>query len=1159
MKTITMKLIVLLLFVFAGFNESNAQMYQIGTGITQTYYPYRTTWMDARTQMLYLQTELSAAGVTAGNIYQIGFEVATLGLPMNGFNVRIKGTSATALTAFETTGWTTVYSGSYTVPATGWQMLTLQTPYYWNGTDNLLIEVCFDNNTWSGANEVYSHSTAFNSVFSEVADLDPGSGCDLAAGAVYTDRPNLRLIALPTLSCGNTYAGELTLNSNWQSAPYTSGTIPIWSFSANAGEFVDFSMCTNTEDSYLRIFNSMGTLVYSADDNGPHCSGMAASMSFICPSTGLYYVVASHYSCSVLSNAASLDYRVTVRACADCTPVDQNLGNIGSTFYGYSTSGNMMAGGKWVGSFNGIPGMTYYFDLCPDLPGSGTSNFDIDIKIVDGSCNILNGVDGSCVAEAWRPNDFSWTCNTAGTYYVILAPYASYSSHSCTGVETNTFTMEYYSEYNLPEACPPGAYVENEPDCYDGYIDAFNGGCNSIPEVFSVLPNNCSQFICGKSGLYNSESSRDTDWYQFTTTDSTEVYLDFIAEFDTQLGIIDGTSGCPVSVFHTVITVPLGVRDTLSCVVGPGTWWIWVGSSSFSGCPCGSDYQMNFWTVNTPPAPIVIADSACYGISYLEMPVVPGVEYYWQGSSCGNDNTMPASAPYLVTTTGNYFVRAYNSGNDCWSDECSGVLVEVFDPLTVIATSNMNAVLDSICLGDSIILNADVTGATGSLEYRWREGATILRDWDPVSEFAILSPAETTYTVDVHHIGSNGILVLHADDSDPGDPADIVYNYLLADPRFDTVALFDARAASPTLAELHEYSAVITWTNYPFLSNIAIGDTLAQYVDEGGNVLVVALGLLAGGSGWGITGRFLNDGYSPIVQTDAFIDYTAVPIGTISNPSHPVLAGITDVTGGYMIVQTLMNTGASDIFWWTNGNLGLAEKSIAGGGTVMAFNAWPGNWGGAHADMLMANILAYMSPSINPCEYSDSVSILIFDAPNAAGTISGDAVVCNETTGNVYSVGVIANALDYDWSYSGTGATINGNTNSITVDFAQNATSGTLSVAGVNDCGPGAAATFDITVNDCTSIDENQPNSSLSVVPNPSNGQFYIEFSAVPGNKLSLVITNAVGQIVFEDKNITSAAFNQLHLNLTHLPAGTYSVRISGNEIFTAKHFVIQK
>ena len=67
------------------------------------------------------------------------------------------------------------------------------------------------------------------------------------------------------------------------------------------------------------------------------------------------------------------------------------------------------------------------------------------------------------------------------------------------------------------------------------------------------------------------------------------------------------------------------------------------------------------------------------------------------------------------------------------------------------------------------------------------------------------------------------------------------------------------------------------------------------------------------------------------------------------------------------------------------------------------------------------------------------------------------------------------NATSYVWSYSGTDVTINGNGNdTVYLDFGPAATSGTLSVVGVNGlCGPGPATSITVTVNPIPDLTNN--------------------------------------------------------------------------------------
>ena len=98
---------------------------------------------------------------------------------------------------------------------------------------------------------------------------------------------------------------------------------------------------------------------------------------------------------------------------------------------------------------------------------------------------------------------------------------------------------------------------------------------------------------------------------------------------------------------------------------------------------------------------------------------------------------------------------------------------------------------------------------------------------------------------------------------------------------------------------------------------------------------------------------------------------------------------------------------------------------------------------------------------------SPPFAVTVTQLPAAAGTITGPASVCQNTTGAVYSVGAIANATGYTWTVPA-GATIvsGGSTNSITVDFGASATSGNITVLGTNSCGAGTVSpAFAVTVN----------------------------------------------------------------------------------------------
>ena len=95
------------------------------------------------------------------------------------------------------------------------------------------------------------------------------------------------------------------------------------------------------------------------------------------------------------------------------------------------------------------------------------------------------------------------------------------------------------------------------------------------------------------------------------------------------------------------------------------------------------------------------------------------------------------------------------------------------------------------------------------------------------------------------------------------------------------------------------------------------------------------------------------------------------------------------------------------------------------------------------------------------------LNVTVNPIPSSAGTITGTQNVCQGTQGASYSVAPIANTTYYVWTLPA-GATIasGAGTNSITVNYPNNATSGTVSVYGNNLCGNGSTSPpFNVAVN----------------------------------------------------------------------------------------------
>ncbi len=175
-------------------------MVTIGTGTATAGWPYYTFYYASRTQMLYTAAELTAAGAVAGQLQSVGFNIATVASQtMNNFAIKMGNTSLTALTGW-VSGLTSYYTTAYSVPGTGWRDITLTTPFIWDGTSNVIVEVCFANTSYTSNSTVYSTAGTSN-LYHYHADLSTG-GCTFTNSASGTSpRPNIRF-GVPPISPG---------------------------------------------------------------------------------------------------------------------------------------------------------------------------------------------------------------------------------------------------------------------------------------------------------------------------------------------------------------------------------------------------------------------------------------------------------------------------------------------------------------------------------------------------------------------------------------------------------------------------------------------------------------------------------------------------------------------------------------------------------------------------------------------------------------------------------------------------------------------------------------------------------------------------------------------------------------------------------------------
>ncbi|HOJ05850.1 MAG TPA: BNR-repeat neuraminidase N-terminal domain-containing protein, partial [Bacteroidota bacterium] len=145
--------IALLLFTGGGAAYSQV-LITLGSGTNSTTgydaSPVSNWYQSSHMQFVYTATEINTAlSPLTGprDMTKIGWYVTAVPgtVPLLGYTIRLKHTTATNATTYDNTGgFTTVWTGNYTPVAGGYDTLTFTTPFAWDGSSNILVDVCFN-------------------------------------------------------------------------------------------------------------------------------------------------------------------------------------------------------------------------------------------------------------------------------------------------------------------------------------------------------------------------------------------------------------------------------------------------------------------------------------------------------------------------------------------------------------------------------------------------------------------------------------------------------------------------------------------------------------------------------------------------------------------------------------------------------------------------------------------------------------------------------------------------------------------------------------------------------------------------------------------------------------------------------------------------------
>ena len=278
----------------------------IGNGTSTDYSnPFETYFNYGWSSQLYLKSEIGAAG----SISAIGYYVSNSGptYTLDNQKIYVRHSSLASFTDKyypTTTGFTLVYSGSITFGASGWKTVVFNTPFAYNGVDNLEIMVeSRDGSTFTSAIQSRYTSQAGGSIYRTKYDYNDYSfPTTYQAGGRVQHYSNVQFtINTCTYTGGTASASASTVcsgGSSTLSLTGNSGTPIQWQSSTDNITFTDVLGATSasyaasnlTASKYYRAKIGSGScVVYSTSTlvtvNSNPTADAGSALTAICQST----------------------------------------------------------------------------------------------------------------------------------------------------------------------------------------------------------------------------------------------------------------------------------------------------------------------------------------------------------------------------------------------------------------------------------------------------------------------------------------------------------------------------------------------------------------------------------------------------------------------------------------------------------------------------------------------------------------------------------------------------------------------------------------------------------------------------------------------------------------------------------------------------------
>ena len=1115
-------LILPLALFLLGINHSWGQSFAtIGTGTAVSTStgsdPIDGYFESFRYQVVYTAAELSAAGMPANAVISgLGFSIAGdyAGGNLLGYKINMAHTSAINSASHDATTLTPVKSSfnyNPTITAVGaFDMITFSTNFVWNGTSNILVDICSDGpNPYIGPYgqvRIIAPSTTNGSRFVRVDAA--GTQCGIATSATNTTKPQISFAWSASSACSGTpNAGTAAITSS-VGCPGNSISLSVSGLSTSTGINLQWQSASASTGPWTNI-------------TGATVSAYATSAT-----STTYYRIVSTCTTSVLSATSSVvSYSVVNPGPCVCNTYplnfatstgDEEITNV--TIGTLSNTSTCAAAATGLGSI-----LNRYGNYAGIVSGPSVSQASsVSFSLTQTSCGGAYGnffqvyvdwnQDGDWldVGEQVYSQGASVTGNqtVTGSFIVPITATLGLTRMRVVNVEDVASTTNY--------AHDPYTYGETEDYCFT--ITAAVG-CTGTPNTGTVTASSISGCTSGIVNLtttgfssgaginyqWISSSNSSGPWtniigatsttYSFTSTVGTTFYrLVTTCTTSATSNTTNAVSFTGVSCIST--NVPATGSNTINCGISTKLYDDGGVSSNYSA-------NNNGYTVLNNTGSGIITISGTYlniESGYDSLTIYSGagttgtVLFSYDGS--GTMSTFSSSPGQVLTVQLTSDVGFQGEGFDM-----NVIYTNYVAPTPTISIAGTPV----ICAGATTNLTA-----SGAATYTW----TGLGSTNPLS---VTPSAATVYSVTGSACGINSTPKTYTVTVSPSPSITVNSGAICSGSSFTMApsggTTYTYTGGSAVVSPIANATYTVTSSNLAGCIGSAVSTVT---VNARPIVSLLAGGVICPGASYtlvanGATTYTYSSG-SAVVSPTATTTYSVTGTNTFGCVSSNTATTSVTVTSGPSIT---VNSGAI----CPGGSFTMTPT----GGTTYTYTG-----GSAVVNPTSNTTYTVTSANLAGC-IGSAVSTVTVNANPSVSASASNTLIC---VGNSAVLTASTTATSYAWN---TGAT----TMSISVSPTVTTTY-TVNVTSSASCSSSAVVT--VNVSTCTGIDELVAN-NVTIYPNPNNGIINITLSSELSKNSTLEIYDAIGKLI-----VTEVLSNELNtLNISNLSNGIYSFRVLNN------------